>query len=761
MRTPSAAVLIFTLALSVSGSRSADAAAGFDSSYFGESAFLTLTPGQSGQFAAGFTNTGSSGWQTGTTSQVNLAICLADKVTCSVPSPNSAWASSWYSSIAYATQSTTFVGPGQVGWFVYSVRAPASAAGTTRFNGDLVLNSTGEKLHPEGYYQDATVVAPGSTPTRLDLRPVYQTAKTGAFPTVSARVTGEPVSGTTTRTPLSGYVVSFEVQSTDPASPPLIMTAVSNSVGDASITYTRSNVGIDSVTAYVASDPSLRDTASIQWSLTSSSVSVAPDDMVSMGSTGCRTYTYSAVDPVTGSALALTTLYVNFVENINRTADQDGGATIAGDVTGSPTPTVGIAETTDAAGVGSFIVCGSGANVSLTPLMHDNRGGGSAARFETDDLADSGGTISFQSGTFAVRVTPDEAGSRVIGGQRVFSISVTDQFGTAYTGPVRVAFIETTDGSASTVTQAQIAWIDNDSSPSTATASGGAAPTGTTDIADTQAYTIASLNASGAATFGVFSSTGTTGTPVVWIDSDGDGARGGTEAQDAAGATTWSGPALTSCTLTRSKALASTSGGGSAGSFSVSDVFFVFTYRDQNGAAFDPSPDATVTFSITNTGSANVYARVEAQTVDTVIGPGGSASLATPAVVTDADSFVVLDAATATSASVTATSSAGGVSVSCGPTTIRWVDANPEPSSGNLSGNVTLVEKAGTSDGGGYVLQTAGGSYVITYETGHTFFVSAVSKDEAGFEAALSVGDVLLWSYGGGAESHNITTDNP
>src|SRR5205814_1613174 len=83
---------------------------GYDSAYFGESAFLTLGPGQSGQFAVGFNNTGSTGWLTGSASQVDLAICLPDKTTCNTTSPNAAFASSWLSSTAYATTSTTFVG---------------------------------------------------------------------------------------------------------------------------------------------------------------------------------------------------------------------------------------------------------------------------------------------------------------------------------------------------------------------------------------------------------------------------------------------------------------------------------------------------------------------------------------------------------------------------------------------------------------------------------------------------------------------------
>ena len=133
---------------------------GYDSSYFGESSFLNLTPGQSGQFAVGFNNTGATGWVRGTASQVDLQICLPDKVTCGTTSPNSAWAQNWFSPTVYSTATTDFVGPGQTGWFVYNVQAPASSAGTTaRFNGDLALHATGQQIHPQGYYQDATVAA--------------------------------------------------------------------------------------------------------------------------------------------------------------------------------------------------------------------------------------------------------------------------------------------------------------------------------------------------------------------------------------------------------------------------------------------------------------------------------------------------------------------------------------------------------------------------------------------------------------------------
>src|SRR5438477_506259 len=48
-----------------------------------------------------------------------------------------------------------------VSMLAYAIPA-AAAAGTYRFNGDTVLDSTGERIHPEGYFQDATVGGTGT-----------------------------------------------------------------------------------------------------------------------------------------------------------------------------------------------------------------------------------------------------------------------------------------------------------------------------------------------------------------------------------------------------------------------------------------------------------------------------------------------------------------------------------------------------------------------------------------------------------------------
>jgi len=136
--------------------RPAAAAAGcMDANYFGQSAYVTAVPGQILQFTVAFMNTGSCGWVRGASTQVNLAVC------CPLNSVSSlyAWSYQWYSATAYATTTTDYVGPGQIGWFTYAVRPPiGAAAGTYRFYGELVIATTGAALNPQGYYQEVTIL---------------------------------------------------------------------------------------------------------------------------------------------------------------------------------------------------------------------------------------------------------------------------------------------------------------------------------------------------------------------------------------------------------------------------------------------------------------------------------------------------------------------------------------------------------------------------------------------------------------------------
>jgi hypothetical protein len=140
----------------------ARAAANLDSSYLFESAYLNnLREGDTGTFVVFFQNTGAMDWVSNTATQVNLATCLPDKVTCNVAPKNFNWnPGTWLSTTAYATQAKTDVAPGDFTSFSYQIKVPVNTlAGTYRFNGDLVAAATGTLLHPEGYYQDATVIS--------------------------------------------------------------------------------------------------------------------------------------------------------------------------------------------------------------------------------------------------------------------------------------------------------------------------------------------------------------------------------------------------------------------------------------------------------------------------------------------------------------------------------------------------------------------------------------------------------------------------
>ena len=125
MRLVTLVVAIFLLA---PHTRADGAVTGFDSAYAGESAFVNISPGQSLSFQVFFMNTGVTTWRKGTATQVNLTVCLENKVTCNVPSPHADWNDgSWISDRMYATHFQDEVQPGVVASFSYRFKAPVTA----------------------------------------------------------------------------------------------------------------------------------------------------------------------------------------------------------------------------------------------------------------------------------------------------------------------------------------------------------------------------------------------------------------------------------------------------------------------------------------------------------------------------------------------------------------------------------------------------------------------------------------------------------
>jgi hypothetical protein len=190
MRKITTAITAGALALSmIATAIPAAAVAGYDSAYAGESAFVNISPGQTQSFQVFFANTGTTTWTRGTGTEVQLAACLEDKVTCNAQDATEApWNSGWLSPTRYSTSVQTSVAPGAVATFGYNITAPTTAsAGIYRFNGDLVLASTGERIHPEGYYQEANLggVGTGGAAVLTSLTPTSGTSSGGTAVTIN------------------------------------------------------------------------------------------------------------------------------------------------------------------------------------------------------------------------------------------------------------------------------------------------------------------------------------------------------------------------------------------------------------------------------------------------------------------------------------------------------------------------------------------------------------------------------------------------
>jgi len=154
---------ILTLALTATvGVIPASAAAGYHAAFFSESNYLTKSPGESGQFVVGYTNTGDRPWVKGTPNQ--QATLATDGPADNLNDFNAGWGSGWLSSNRYTAQDASLVAPGQVGFFTYSFTVPANApAGEHRFNGRAVIDGV-TRMEDYGYYH-SVIVTRSAAPT--------------------------------------------------------------------------------------------------------------------------------------------------------------------------------------------------------------------------------------------------------------------------------------------------------------------------------------------------------------------------------------------------------------------------------------------------------------------------------------------------------------------------------------------------------------------------------------------------------------------
>lgn len=245
MKVLFAAVAALVLAFApVSGAAPALAAHGYHAAYFSESAFLTLGPGETGQFSVGYTNTGTEPWIKGITGKqasLHTAAPLDNPI-----DHTAGWAVNWPAANIYARQANDLVTPGQIGFFVYNIKVPATmTSGSKTFYGRPSIDGNVGFMEDYGYYQVVTVAT-------------------------GARVTGvTPASGSgSTQPTLSGTdaTANESLTVTDGASGPVVGTAFATSTGTFSIPLT-SRLAAGSHTLYVNS-PSKGQSAPVTYEVT-------------------------------------------------------------------------------------------------------------------------------------------------------------------------------------------------------------------------------------------------------------------------------------------------------------------------------------------------------------------------------------------------------------------------------------------------------------------------------------------------------------
>jgi len=199
----------------------AAAAGGFNAAYFSESSFLSLAPGQSGQFAVGFSNTGTQAWVKGSaTAQASL------RMRANTSAALEAWSVNWPATRTYANQANDLVAPGQVGFFIYNVQVPANQpTGAVDFTG--VPFGGNDFMEDYGYYQTVTVTASAITIT-------------GSSPASPSTTTTPTISGTGAT---ATTIVTVQEGSTT------LCTATASSTGTWSCTVSALSVGSHAITA--------------------------------------------------------------------------------------------------------------------------------------------------------------------------------------------------------------------------------------------------------------------------------------------------------------------------------------------------------------------------------------------------------------------------------------------------------------------------------------------------------------------------------
>jgi len=386
VRTLFAVVLSVSFTLPVA---SPAAAAAFDSAFAGESAFLTLAPGQTGSFTVFFQNTGTMAWVRGTDAQVDLAACRDDQVTCDAQDPAEATFNpgTWKSASRYATHTQSTVAAGGIATFTYDVRVPlTAAAGVRRFGGDLVIAATGRPIRQEGYYHDLRVTGTScGSVVGIGGAPAFAEVQVGLTASMSFTATcsnGSRAVGATVNAAIrSGTEVAGNA--------PLDLTATTDANGVATFTWTRSNPGREVASASVFATQGVQTSTTVRWVVPARVITCSPTDATTLPRGQFRSFALTVRDPTTGQPLASQAIDIAVTTYIPNGTGTVNGVSAVDRTPGSTVTTM----TTNASGVINFVVGGRGTTVIPSAFWDEN----SSDTLDTTEFRGDCGATTFES----------------------------------------------------------------------------------------------------------------------------------------------------------------------------------------------------------------------------------------------------------------------------------------------------------------------------------------------------------------------------
>src|SRR5712691_8109035 len=140
---------------------------GFHAQWYGQSGYPTLCPGQRSTATVAYYNSGSLGWVSGKVGEVAYLGTWGPEPGQDSGSPlggdgtNGSPATGWPRYNRIAVQPAPYVGPGQVAWFQFTVKAPSTAGTYRLYVRPLVEGATW--LEDIGVFWQVTVLNPDGT----------------------------------------------------------------------------------------------------------------------------------------------------------------------------------------------------------------------------------------------------------------------------------------------------------------------------------------------------------------------------------------------------------------------------------------------------------------------------------------------------------------------------------------------------------------------------------------------------------------------